>query len=128
MSKSILRVPRDIYDFRIKLMKRLLDLGANPLMIEMQARSLIRCFPRRSLGDMWNVWKWHFPTWVIWICSAEYREVCRVEVDPDFEEKLRDLLRPRPAQPSEPTSPAPVAPSSPESADPIPPEIGDTPA
>lgn len=126
MSKPALRVPQETYEFRVKMMARMIELKVRPSMIELSARSLVRCFPRRSLLEMWNVWKWHFPAWAIWLCSAEYREVCREVVDPDFEEKLRDLLRPQPAQPSEPTSPALGAPSSPESADPIPPEIGDT--
>jgi hypothetical protein len=127
MSKPALRVPQETYEFRVKMMARMIELKARPSMIELSARNLVRCFPRRSLLELWNIWKWHFPEWMIWVFSKDYRDLCREEPDVIFEEWLRDALRPRPAQPSESASPAPVAPSSPESEGQVPPATADKP-
>lgn len=131
MSKPALRVPQELYDNRLQRMKRLIDLKAPAVIIELEARTLLRSFHRRSFKAIWHEWQWKFfPAWLYWLTSSDYRDACR-EVDPEvnevFEAMMREALKPRPAQPSEPTSPAPGVPSSPESVAQVPPEIGDIP-
>jgi hypothetical protein len=90
---SELRVPEYLYKSRRERLERLIKLDAPRVVLIAEAELFLRCF-KWSWRSWWHSWKMnHFPEWLMWLTSAEYRAVCRdKQTDEDFEREMREML------------------------------------
>ena len=88
-----LRVPEELYKSRRERLEKLMKLNAPRVVLVAEAELFLRCF-KWSWRGWWHTWRMkHFPQWLLWITSAEYRAVCRdKQSDEDFEREMRAML------------------------------------
>jgi len=95
MYGSQLKVSREKYENRRDRLRKLIDLNAPDSIICAEARMVTECF-QYGINERLNRWAMHrCPHWIWWICSSEYRQICkdqnRHDLD-EFEEYMRKLL------------------------------------
>lgn len=129
MPKPTLRVDRRLYEARQDRLKRLIELKAPDCIIEMAARTLVRSFPRRTVGQLWFDWRIRSaPGWLLWLTSKDYRQACReTDDDGEFEGEMLRMFGGSTQSPLEPSIPFPAVSESLKSAAPTPPESEGTP-
>ena len=70
-------VPQELYENRRDRLKKLIDLGAPPQIIGMEARLLAECF-HYSTTDRLRQWLLNrTPRWLLWLTSRTYRNMER---------------------------------------------------
>jgi len=129
MPKPNLRVDRRLYEVRKNRLKRFIELDAPDCIIEMAARAVIQCFPRRTIGQLWHELQVrHFPGWLFWLTSKDYREACRLpDDDGEFETEMLRMFGGSTVNPAESAIPFPAVSESLKSVAPTPPESEGTP-
>jgi hypothetical protein len=90
-----LKVPRERYEDRRNRLRNLIELKAPDSIIFTEALMVTECF-EYGLVERFHRWRMqHCPHWVWWVCSAEFRQICRDQEKQDlseFEEQMRKLL------------------------------------
>lgn len=87
--RSELRVPEEVYEARVKRLKRLLDLDAPRVILCNEAEIFLHSF-KWSWRGWWHGWRWrNFPRWLMWATSAEWRQIVReAREEEEFTESL----------------------------------------